>query len=335
MSTTIVLVSLMCMCSIFAICFGMIIFRKKICAKVPKFPILCKTGSGGGGGSSNSPPANNTAPAPQNANVSYMGDAVKPGPSEKLVASGKLQGKMIMTFFDFDTTTPANANSSSSGASLIPYVSCAVPFRFLKSKGGGPFEIGDWIKLKFLEGRVMPNKKKHTGWVKITTFCGDSNIDSYCIKTVDGQSSPTTNAYGSVDLYIGEWKSSGQKCNGDSTAQGPAGNGLQLTEVYAGPPPSGQAIESYGGKAIGSGQCNNVVQACMNKTNLSEEVCRREIKNLKTERGQPLADGSMTKNSPTLYNNCYHYLSMHTDQAKGWCNAKFNAPGGPAANGGL
>lgn len=323
----------MCMCYVFAVCFGMVVFRKKICEKIPKFPILCKLGNKGG--SPNNTNTNNNPPAGPNSNVSYASDAVKPGPTQTLVGAGKVQGKVIMTFFDFDSNSPANANSSSSGASLVPYVSCAVPIRFLKSKGGGPFEIGDWIKLKFLEGRVMPNKKKHTGWVKIQTFCGDAGRDSYCLKTKDGQASPTSNAYGSVDLYIGEWKSSGQKCNGDSTAQGPAGTGLELTDVIIGPPPKGQAIESYGGRAIGSGQCNNVVQACMNKSGLTEAVCRQEIKNLKTEQGQPLAQGSMTKNSPTLYNNCFHYLPMHTDEAKGWCNSKFNAPGGAAANGGL
>lgn len=329
MSTAIVLVSLMCMCSVFAVCFGMVVFRTKICAKVPKFPLLCKkTGAGG----TNGPPG--PAPGPVY-NVSYAGDAVKPGATQTKVAAGKLQGKMIMTFFDFDSNSPANANSSSSGASLVPYVSAAVPFRFLKSKGGGPFEIGDWIKLKFLEGRVMPNKKKHTGWVKILTFCGDANDDSYCIKTKEGQANPSTNAYGSVDLYIGEWKSSGQKCNGDSTTTGPAGTGLELTDVFIGPPPKGQAVESYGGKAIGSAQCNNVVQACMNKANLTEEVCRREIKNLKTDRGQPVTQGSITIHSPTLYNNCFHYVPIHTDEAKSWCNPKFNAPGAPAANGGL
>lgn len=151
--------------------------------------------------------------------------------------SGSRLGTHALTWYSFQDNTPCNTTATSSGCGLTPYVSAALPFRFLKQFGGS-FEYGDQVHVKFLEGRTMPNGKKHTGWVRIDDFCGDGGNDTYCFQTIDGT------RYPNVDIYIGDYATSGMKCNG-----GPAGSGLEKTEVAYGPAPPGKFVSDYGGNA--------------------------------------------------------------------------------------
>jgi hypothetical protein len=159
-------------------------------------------------------------------------------------------GKFVVTWYSFQDNTPVNSALSASGRKLVPYLSVAVPFRLLKPFGGA-LDYGDRLYLQFLDGRSMPNGTKHTGWVQIDDFCGDSGDDSYCFQTVGGVKYPNT------DLYIGDFTKSGM----DSKAcSGPAGSGQELTNVSTGAPGSAW-IADYGGKALGSGKCGDVTTA--------------------------------------------------------------------------
>lgn len=164
--------------------------------------------------------------------------------SRESFTSQKL-GDFVMTWYTFQDNTPCNSSASASGRRLIPYVSAAVPFRLLKSKGG-TLEYGDQLFLSFLKGRRMPNGKLHTGWVQIDDFCGDGGDDSYCYQLVDGKKYPN------VDLYLGDWTQSGMGCDG-----GPAGGGQERTEVFLGPAPAGQLVTDYGGAEKGKGKCGD------------------------------------------------------------------------------
>lgn len=163
---------------------------------------------------------------------------------------GTKLGTHVMTWYTFQDNTPCNTTATASGRPLTPYVSVALPFRFLQEKNPsqGKLRYGDQLFVQFLKGRTMPNGKKHTGWVRIDDFCGDHGKDDYCYQTMKGKSYPN------VDLYIGDYTKSGMTCNG-----GPAGSGQEMTEVVLGPAPSGEFVDSYGGQATGQGKkcdCN-------------------------------------------------------------------------------
>lgn len=158
---------------------------------------------------------------------------------------GAKLGDFVMTWYTFQDNTPCNSTASSSERPLIPYVSVAVPFRFLKSHGG-PLNYGDQLYLKFLDGRKMPNGSNHTGWVQLDDFCGDSGDDNYCYQKVGGTKYPN------VDLYVGDYTKSGMGCDG-----GPAGGGQEKSEVLMGPAPPGRMVNDYGGAAKGAGRCGD------------------------------------------------------------------------------
>jgi hypothetical protein len=159
-------------------------------------------------------------------------------------------GKYVVTWYSFQDNTPVNSALSASGRKLIPYLSVALPFRFLKAFGG-TLDYGDPLYIEFLDGRTMPNGKKHTGWVQIDDFCGDSGDDSYCFQTVGGTSYPNT------DLYIGDFVTSGMD---PKACTGPAGSGQELTNVSTGSPGSAW-ISDYGGNTLGTGTCGDVTTA--------------------------------------------------------------------------
>lgn len=245
---------------------------------------------------------------------SFAADAAKPGGA--VGASGTVYGKMVLTNFTYENNTPCASMSSASGKPLTPYVSVSVQFRFLKEKGGGPLKMGDHLFVKFLEGRTMPNGQKHTGWVRIDTFCGDMGDDSYCSQVYEGKTYPV------LDLYIGAWGKSGQKCDGQGGMKGPGGRGQELTDVYFGPAPSGKLKSKYGGAAKGTVPCNDCVKACAAQTGMSLAACAAEIK-----LGQNRTPGT------AVSNKCWWYTPQYNDEAKGWCTSA-NSVGTPASNGG-
>ena len=159
-------------------------------------------------------------------------------------------GKYVMTWYSFQDNTPVNSALSASGRPLYPYISVAVPFRLLK-KYGGALDYGDKLYVAYLDGQQMPNGSKHTGWVEIDDFCGDSGDDSYCFQKVGGTKYPN------VDLYIGDFTASGMDPN---TCAGPAGSGQELTDVSTGDPGSAWRTD-YGAKALGSGRCGDYTTA--------------------------------------------------------------------------
>ncbi len=169
-------------------------------------------------------------------------------------------GKFVMTWYSFQDNTPVNSSISSSGRKLLPYISVAVPFTQLKGCAGEPVKnctgklsYGDKIYVEFLHDRVMPNGAKHTGWVEVDDYCGDSNDDAYCYQKVGGKKYPN------VDLYIGDFVKSGMgPKNGDCT--GPAGTGQELTNVSSGSPGSA-FVTNYGGSALGTGKCGDKTTA--------------------------------------------------------------------------
>ena len=163
-------------------------------------------------------------------------------------AGGTKLGTYVLTWYSFQDNTPCNSVATASGRPLIPFVSVAVPFRLLKTKGG-TLDYGDRLFVKFLEGRVMPNGKKHSGWVQIDDFCGDGGQDSYCFQTVSGTKYPN------IDLYIGDYTKSGTNCG----YTGPAGSGQEVTDVFTGTPAVFET--DYGGAATGSGKCGDCAAA--------------------------------------------------------------------------
>lgn len=250
-------------------------------------------------------------------------DSLKWGPNKG--AAGSLAGNAIITTFTFENNTPANANTSASSKPLVPFVSVALPFKFMKEKGGGPFSYGDWLYLKFLDGKrvgIGASAKTHTGWVRLDTYCGDSNRYDYCIKDYNGKK------YTKIDLYIGPFKKSGQKCMGDGSTTGPAGKGEEFTEVKYGPPPTGKGVESYGIPAKGPGKCNDVVAACVAQSGLTRQACAAAIRSGGSG-GFMLPDGHPVKNA------CYWYIPQYNDQALGWCSSAVGSSGSGAPNGGL
>ncbi len=179
------------------------------------------------------------------------GKDTSPPPTDTGVGETKTPlGKYVITWYSFQDNTPVNSALSASGRKLIPYVSIAVPFRLLKDFGG-KMNYGDHLYLEFLDGRTMPNGLKHTGWVQIDDFCGDSGDDSYCFQSVGGTKYPNT------DLYIGDFTKSGMS---PTSCTGPAGSGQELTNVSSGTPGS-KWIGDYGGKALGPGKCGDLSTA--------------------------------------------------------------------------
>lgn len=172
----------------------------------------------------------------------YMGSPAR----GEYFSGGRALGDYVMTWYTFQDNTPCNTTATASGRPLIPYVSVAVPFRLLKSKGG-TLNYGDKLFLSYLQNRAMPNGTKHTGWVQIDDFCGDHGDDSYCYQTYKNKKYPN------VDLYVGDYTKSGIKC----ADNGPPGSGQELTKVSVGEPAAGQWITNYGGAARGKGKCGD------------------------------------------------------------------------------
>lgn len=314
-STSILLLSsasLVCFCIFLTVL--LVVFKKQVCNKVT-LPVLCKKESGGGGSSSPSGGGSgeNIPGGGDSSGKPLAADAAKPGGEPG--KAGDLFGKMVMTNFTFENNTPCNSMSSNNEKDLIPYVSVSLQFRYLKDKNGGPLKLNDWIFLKFLEGRVMPNKKKHTGWVRIDTYCGDMADDDYCFQDVSGGRYPL------VDLYIGSFPKSGQKCDGKGGMIGPGGSGQEMTEVRFGPPPAGKAITSYGGAAKGPGACNDCVSACEIQTGLKGGECL----NVPTPGNKD--------SSNALQNKCWWYWPQNNNEARTWCTPQNAAAGTYGING--
>ena len=277
-----------------------------------------RRGSAGSAGSTGTAGASNSPPAPTgggpDASV-LASDSMKWGGARP--AAGGSVGSVIQTFFTSDNNTPASTNTSASGKLMEPYVSCALPFSFLVEKGGGPFKYGDWLHLKRLEGKLV-NGKKHTGWVRIDTYCGDLGDYSYCLKDFNGKK------YASVDLFIGPFKKSGQVCNGKGSTTGPAGSGLEFTQVKFGPPPTGKGVATYGLAARGTALCNDVVSACVETTGLAKEVCAAEVRK-----------GQARMSEGTVKDHCFHFIPQYDEQAYGWCFSAQGATKQAKKNGGL
>ncbi len=166
----------------------------------------------------------------------------------------ELWGEAVVTLYSFQDNSACNSMMTASGRPLVPYVSVALPFRLLEEHGGGPFTMGEAIHVGFLEGRTMPDGSDHNGWVRIDDYCGDHGDDSYCLQ----------GGLPNVDLYVGDWATSGMSClaeDGEDWAsggfEGPAGNGQESTAVSFGPAPEGALRASYGGAAMGEGDCGD------------------------------------------------------------------------------
>ena len=168
------------------------------------------------------------------------------GPSLVPLPGGK-DNKFVMTMYSFQDNTPSNSVNSSSGQTLVPFVSVAVVRRMIK-KYGGTLNYGDYLHVKFLQGRKMPNGTLHTGWVRVDDYCGDNGDDDYCYQKIQGSKYPI------IDLWIGDITVSGQDTRGK--CDGPAGNGQELTDVYQGNP-GAAFIQSYGGRSAGTGKCGD------------------------------------------------------------------------------
>jgi hypothetical protein len=164
----------------------------------------------------------------------------------------------VVTVYTFQDNSACNSMMTASGLPLVPYVRVALPFRYLSDMGGGPFALGDSIHVAFLEGRTMPDGTPHTGWVRIDDYCGDGGDDTYCLQQ----------GLANVDLYVGDWPQSGMSCDAadqdawaSGTFDGPGGDGDERTVVSFGPAPDGALADSYGGAAMGEGDCGDCEQA--------------------------------------------------------------------------
>jgi hypothetical protein len=185
------------------------------------------------------------------------GCAAKPPPADRPDGAPGAQVRWddaVVTAYSFQDNSACNSVMTASGRTLVPYVSVALPRRFLQETGGGPFALGDTIFVSFLEGRTMPSGRAHTGWVRIDTFCGDHGDDAYCFQ----------HGKPNVDVFIGDWPASGMTCLADDLGAfgtgsfaGPAGSGQEDTVVYFGPAPPGALAIDYGGRAMGAGPCGD------------------------------------------------------------------------------
>jgi hypothetical protein len=163
-------------------------------------------------------------------------------------------GAAVMTVYTFQDNSACSSIMSASGRPLVPYRSVALPFRYLTGMGDGPFTLGDSIHVDFLEGREMPDGQQHDGWVIVDDFCGDGGDDTYCLQ----------HGLPNVDLYVGDWAESGMSCEardaeswGTGTFAGPGGDGEEAVVVSFGPAPAGSPRASYGGAALGEGNCGD------------------------------------------------------------------------------
>ena len=170
-------------------------------------------------------------------------DAQNPEPP-KIDRPKKLFGDFVITQYSNQSNTPCNSIQSASGRKMIPFVSVAIPFRFTV-KNGGPLNYGDWIFADKIQGRVMPNGRKHTGWLRLDDFCGDGGEDGYCFQNIGGKSYPN------VDVFIGNIFDAGLK-NGST----PIGSGQELMKIYTGNP-GDEAVTEYGGSDNLSGKCGD------------------------------------------------------------------------------
>lgn len=167
-------------------------------------------------------------------------------------------GEAVVTMYTFQDNSACNSMMTATGLPLVPYVSVALPRRFLSDFGGGPHALGDTVYVAFLDGRTMPDGSQHTGWVRIDDYCGDHGDDGYCLQ----------GGLPNVDLYIGDWATSGMRCDasdledwGSGGFTGPAGDGHEPTTVSFGPAPEGALADSYGGHALGEGDCGDCAAA--------------------------------------------------------------------------
>jgi hypothetical protein len=163
-------------------------------------------------------------------------------------------GSAVVTLYSFQDNSACNSTMTASGEPLVPYVSVALPFRYLEDHGGGPFRMGESIHVDFLEGRAMPDGSVHSGWARIDDYCGDGGDDSYCLQ----------GGLPNVDLYIGDWAASGMACEaqdlqswGSGAFVGPAGDGQGACTVSFGPAPEGEPATGYGGAVMGEGRCGD------------------------------------------------------------------------------
>jgi hypothetical protein len=159
----------------------------------------------------------------------------------------------VLTWYTFQDNTPVNSLFSGSKRLLKPFVSVAVPRRELKVNGG-TLNYGDKIYVAFLDGRMMPNGTKHTGWLQVDDFCGDAGDDTYCYQMIPQGTFPN------VDIYIGDFTKTGMVAAATGDCTGPAGSGQEFTDVYSGS--AGTAFkDNYGGAAVGTGKCGDKVAA--------------------------------------------------------------------------
>lgn len=158
-----------------------------------------------------------------------------------------------LTWYSWQDNTPCNSMRTASGNRLVPFISVAVPFRFL-AKFGGALNFGDLVFVPFLRDRVMPNSTRHTGYLVVTDFCGDNSDDSYCYSD-DGKNNPI------LDVYIGDYT----KARMDKWS-GPIGSGQETVyprfykAAARGKHPS-VIPWSYGGQATGGGKCGDCTYA--------------------------------------------------------------------------
>ena len=191
---------------------------------------------------------------PDDPHGAYDGSAAGSGGDEPL----EPWGDAVVTLYTFQDNSACNSMMTATGLPLVPYLSVALPFRFLTDFGGGPLSLGETIHVSFLQGRTMPDSSTHTGWVQIDDYCGDHGDDSYCLQ----------GGLPNVDLYIGDWATSGMRCDasdlddgGSGGFSGPAGDGHEPTTVSFGPAPAGALTDSYGGNALGEGDCGDCAAA--------------------------------------------------------------------------
>ena len=180
-----------------------------------------------------------------------------------------------LTYFTFQDNTPCNSAARGTwwrnDLDFIPFVSVSTAFRLidsaelakipgLKGKGAksGGLKFGEKLYVSWLDGRVMPNGKKHNGIVRLDTYCGDGGDDSYCYQSTSWKN-PNSGKAGKtalLDLYLGDWIKSGH--GKGATCGGPGGSGAEKVQVYRAPKgviPKGAA--PYGSARLGSGTCGD------------------------------------------------------------------------------
>lgn len=134
----------------------------------------------------------------------------------------------VLTWYSLQDKAPERAvKSTISGNILVPFVSVALPYRFMK-RWGGSLEFGETLYVSFLDGRKMPDSTRHTGWVRIDDVCGDEDDDSKCFK--EGINGTEGGIFPTIDLYVGDVFQSGMVGNPD----GPAGNNMEIVDLMIG-----------------------------------------------------------------------------------------------------